>query len=567
LKPTQFHTSLTGSSTRICFLSLVILFNSCDIEDTQKQDKGERVKVVTNQLGLIIKSSDYSKGFVDDSFRLVSPSWVSAYYKTVLFKPIWTDTSGATKKADTVIQVIAGADLLGLSPQFYHFKNLKNLKQKLDLDTLSESARRDPFLLAAFDLLLTDACLSMAKAIHEGQFPLDSIYGKKVVLKDSVFYFSFLNGIIENLPVVESFGNLEPQTDEYSSLKEVLKLFLDTADLSKTFTYLEYPYKDSISFIHSLATRLKEGGWIDKEQNAIDSATLARAILSFQEQNNLYKDGKAGRQVVRYLNRTNKEILHTISINLDRHRLLQHILPDHYIGVNLPGYYLFVKEESTNVLYSKVVVGKASTQTPLLSSYLTDIVTYPKWTIPQGIIAKEILPSLKRDPGYLLRKGYKLLGQEGEPVDPYSVDWNKYSKGIPYRVVQGSGDDNALGVLKFNFNNPFSVFMHDTNQRYLFNNSNRSLSHGCVRVQEWEKLAYYVLERDSLSVLQKPESKYIKSDSLKTWLARKENRVLRIKVRIPIFFIYITAEGRDRQLVLHEDIYSQDRVLRIRYKG
>src|SRR5258705_13343903 len=111
---------------------------------------------------------------------------------------------------------------------------------------------------------------------------------------------------------------------------------------------------------------------------------------------------------------------------------------------------------------------------------------------------KVILPSLKKYHGYLAEKGYSLLDEKNEEVDPYFIDWSKYKTGIPYKVVQGSGDDNALGILKFNFPNKYSVYLHDTNQRYYFSRQFRSLSHGCVRVQEWQKLSQFILNNDSM---------------------------------------------------------------------
>ena len=95
--------------------------------------------------------------------------------------------------------------------------------------------------------------------------------------------------------------------------------------------------------------------------------------------------------------------------------------------------------------------------------------------------------------------------KDGETVDPYSVKWSRYSKGIPYKIVQGSGIDNALGIFKFNFNNKYSVYLHDTNERHLFTRTVRALSHGCVRVQEWQQLAFYILRNDSANA--KPNEK------------------------------------------------------------
>jgi murein L,D-transpeptidase YcbB/YkuD len=188
------------------------------------------------------------------------------------------------------------------------------------------------------------------------------------------------------------------------------------------------------------------------------------------------------------------------------------------------------------------------------------MITYPQWTIPLSIIKKDILPGLKKDPGYTRKKGFSLIGKDGVEVDPYLVDWTKYKEEIPYKVVQGSGDDNALGVMKFNFSNKYAVYLHDTNQRYLFAKKNRALSHGCVRVQNWDSLAYFFLKTDSIAGLNTPPA-----DSLKAWLERKEKHVIPVRKRIPLFIRYFTSEVKDDELVFYEDVYGEDRKVREKY--
>jgi murein L,D-transpeptidase YcbB/YkuD len=209
-------------------------------------------------------------------------------------------------------------------------------------------------------------------------------------------------------------------------------------------------------------------------------------------------------------------------------------------------------------------VGNPKTRTPLLNSTISDIVTYPQWTIPNSIIVKEILPALKKNPGYLARKGYMLLSWDGDVIDPYDIDWSKYSKGIPYKVVQGSGDANALGVLKFNFPNKYSVYLHDTNQRYLFKNESRALSHGCVRVQEWQKLVSYISRLDSLAAIS-TNTNSLPSDSIRVWLDRKERHVIPVKSKLPVYFRYFTASTRNGKLIFYNDIYGEDRLVRETY--
>jgi L,D-transpeptidase YcbB len=158
----------------------------------------------------------------------------------------------------------------------------------------------------------------------------------------------------------------------------------------------------------------------------------------------------------------------------------------------------------------------------------------------------------------------KLVNGKGETVDAYSVNWSKYTKGIPYKVMQNSGDNNALGVFKFNFNNPYAVYLHDTNQRYLFKNASRALSHGCVRVQEWEKLAFYIARNDSMNL--KPEEKLTyNTDSIKNWIAAKERRRMDVKNRIPIYIRYFSCEGKDGKIKFYDDIYGEDKAMREKF--
>jgi murein L,D-transpeptidase YcbB/YkuD len=127
--------------------------------------------------------------------------------------------------------------------------------------------------------------------------------------------------------------------------------------------------------------------------------------------------------------------------------------------------------------------------------------------------------------------------------------------------VQGSGDDNALGVLKFNFPNKYSVYLHDTNQRYLFSNKSRALSHGCVRVQAWDELAKFILRNDSLNA-----TNPVPIDSLKTWLTTKQKKYIPVRRPIPLFIRYFTCDvSSSGKLLFYDDVYGDD--MRIREKS
>jgi murein L,D-transpeptidase YcbB/YkuD len=128
--------------------------------------------------------------------------------------------------------------------------------------------------------------------------------------------------------------------------------------------------------------------------------------------------------------------------------------------------------------------------------------------------------------------------------------------------VQGSSDGNALGIMKFVFDNKYSVYLHDTNQRYLFNSNNRSLSHGCVRVQEWDRLAKFILAADSINAA---GGNFTSTDSLNTWLKMKKKKSIPIQKKLPVYIRYITCEGRNGGIIFYEDVYEEDRWIREKY--
>ncbi|MEO5947955.1 MAG: L,D-transpeptidase family protein [Chitinophagaceae bacterium] len=134
--------------------------------------------------------------------------------------------------------------------------------------------------------------------------------------------------------------------------------------------------------------------------------------------------------------------------------------------------------------------------------------------------------------------------------------------GIPYRAVQGNGDVNSLGIMKFHFDNKYSLYLHDTNQRYLFANTMRSLSHGCVGVQEWQELAFYLFRNDSSMI---GGNNFTRIDSVKAWLARKQKRDIPIKNKMPLFIRNITCEGRNGAILFYDDIYEEDKMIREKY--
>ncbi|HET9056593.1 MAG TPA: L,D-transpeptidase family protein [Chitinophagaceae bacterium] len=547
------------------FFLCIHLFSCKNIPKIKEKDIVKKQEEIDGRKSMHINTITVfalqNKGRVTDSIKITNPSLVESYYKKKGYKSIWSKKENWLSVADSLYNFIENSRLYGLFPSDYNYYGLNLIRNKFSTDTLSV---RDAVLWAKADVLLTDAFFSIVSHLRIGRIERDSVsLNPDSVLAENFFYENLDKALAES-DIKTVVDSLEPRHPFYKELRGSIKSFLDSANLNYAYTWITYPFKDSSFFINTLVKRLREYGAIPDSIVKVDSVLLSSVIKKVQKEKGLRVDGKFGPSLVRMLNNTDEEKFKRIAITLDRYKQLPDTMPPTYVMINLAGFYLKLWDNDTVVFESKIVVGKPETRTPVLNSYISNIITYPQWTIPTSIIVKEILPALKKDTGYLEKKGYMLLNAKNELVDPGSVDWSKYTKGIPYKIVQGSGDDNALGVLKFNFGNKYSVYLHDTNQRYYFARSSRALSHGCVRVEKWQNLAYFILERDTRMLASSDSLTYL-IDSLRTWLSREERHTIIIKNKLPLYIRYFGCDVKNKQIVFFDDIYGEDKELRERY--
>jgi len=549
----------------------VCLLPACNQE--KKQASPQRAIVPTPQqmdkkLPELIK--DYvdaaasNSGFINDSIKLLQPEVANFLYQQKQFAAQWSQQENFTKAADSLFHFINSSMLYGLFPSDYHSKQLNEIRTRILADSAAKSDKKDAVLWAQADVLLTDALVQLIKDVKLGRLPKDSITLRKDSVLTNEFYVTIINRIVQSFTVARVLNELEPGIPAYHLLKQCVKKILEEEEFTD-YTPVPYPITDSIAYWKALQKRLFEEKLLPSPDSLLDSSVITAAIKKYQAAKNLKADGKAGGETIRSLNLTSKEKFIRLAITLDKFKLLPEQMPAKYLWVNIPSYHMQLWENDSIRLTSKICVGKPLTRTPVLNSAVSELVTYPQWTVPQSIIVKEILPALKKDPGYLAKKGFSLLNAKNEQVDPYFVDWSQFSKGIPYKVVQGSGDANALGIMKFNFPNKYAVYLHDTNQRYLFGQGARAFSHGCVRVQEWEKLARYIIRNDSMQARVNGSRSFTSMDSVFTWLKRKEKHVVPLKNRLPVFIRYFTCEAKNGRIVFYDDIYNEDKKLKEKY--
>lgn len=264
---------------------------------------------------------------------------------------------------------------------------------------------------------------------------------------------------------------------------------------------------------------------------------LADAVRRFQSRRGLGADGVVGNGALAELNISAAHRAAQIEANLERWRWIPRQLPGHRIEVNLPTAMLDYYRGGSIPSTMKVAVGAKKHQTPMMSAEITSIVLNPPWNVPLSIVKNEIAPRLGRDPGYLSREGLRVVG--------------RYENGLPM-LQQAPGPRAALGRVKFDSVNDFAVFLHDTPSRSGFNQADRLLSHGCVRLERPLELARLVLEGDPTWT---PER------MAQTVAAGKTVRV-RLPEPIPMYLFYWTAfvDG-DGKVYFWDDIYDWDQRL------
>jgi L,D-transpeptidase YcbB len=264
----------------------------------------------------------------------------------------------------------------------------------------------------------------------------------------------------------------------------------------------------------------------DAERPELFDASLEMAVRAYQERYGLTADGIVGASTLAELNRPAEDRIRKIELNLERWRRVPADLGGRHILVNVAAFRLDAIEDGRSVLDMRVIVGRTESPTPMLSSAVERVVLNPSWYVPRKIASNEIWPKGR---SYLRRNGFEVL-PDG-------------------KLRQRPGPNNSLGQVKFRFPNRFSVYLHDTPSRSLFDRTVRALSHGCVRIERPADLAAWVL-RDA------PEWS---PEAIQAALDSGRERAVELPEPIPIHIGYWTAWVDDQgTLRFAPDVYDQD---------
>ena len=487
--------------------------------------------------------------------RVVMDELVARYYEGQQFSPAWQDPA----KLDELVASIDDLRNDGLDPTDYHLEALQSYR--LDVRMNSPLTLQDR---ADLELLATDAFM----------LGLYHVFVGKV---DPVKLSSQWNFSQRPLPATDeamqrfaarlaageiklAFDSARPAHPWYQRGRDSLREHRAIAAAGGWPTIPDGPtLKPGMSDarVPTLRRRLEltkdlvtPAGAAAPADPALYDAAVEQAVKAFQERHGLTPDGAIGPGTRAALNVPVAERIDQIRVNLERARWTLHEIKGEFVLVDVAGFYVSYFRNDEPVWTSKVVVGRDERETPIFRSKITYVVFNPTWTIPPGILVKDKLPELKRNPGALKRMNIRVLDGSGREVNPHSVNWHQYGPGRlpPYQFVQDPGPNNALGLVKVMFPNPYLVYLHDSPAKSLYDQDQRSFSSGCIRVQKPFELAQLVLNDPQWT-----------QQSIDAVIATKQTRTVNLKQPVPVLILYWTAQPRpDGQVVFRKDIYGRD---------
>jgi murein L,D-transpeptidase YcbB/YkuD len=449
-------------------------------------------------------------------------------------EPIWIENGRFSSKAEAAMARIAAADGDALNPRDF----------KLPAQPSSGEAAE----IARAEAQLTTAALAYARTAWSGRIQ-PSVVSPSITAKPDPFDAAAALATFENAPdIVAALDGFNPQHPQFQALRKLLA----SARADET----DQPERPKIGFgkllkpgeedprVPLLRTRLGLDG---PANDTFYDDVLADAVIAFQKSNKIGASGLINRQTVRALDAGARPRRDTdlIEMNMERWRWMPRDLGARHVFVDIPAFQLHIMQDGQSIYETRVIVGKATNQTPVFSNAIDHIVVNPYWNVPVSIAMKEMRNGSLR--------GFEVVDSRGRKVE--NVDWSLVAA-QKLRIRQPPGERNALGHIKFMFPNSHSVYLHDTPTRTLFQRDARALSHGCVRVDKPLEFADALAGDQGLG-----------GARLKGMIGGKE-RSLGLTTSIPVHLTYFTAwVDENGELRTRKDLYSLDARLHAALRG
>lgn len=472
-------------------------------------------------------------------------------YNELDFDPLWTPE----RVAQLIRMIGIGAPAEGLLARDYHYKVLRQLLAQYQ-------ANADPLIRANLDILATDALIRIGYHQRFGKVnpaSLDpNVNFRRELWPDRDPATAVIDAAQSSEPLIELIQAFFPRAHYYKGMREHLLRHLEMAADGGWPAVTPGPTLrpgDDDARVVEIRRRLAATGDLPvdaDQQSPVYDGVVAAAVSRFQRRHLLDEDGVAGARTFEAMNVPVQARIDQLRLSLERLRWIGQDITDDFVAVNIPEFRVLLVRDREIVWTARAQVGKPYRETPIFRGDIQYLEMNPTWTVPPGILRNDILPKLQQDPNYAVNKNISVIDRDGRKVDPFSVDWSRYSRGVPYTLRQEPGPANALGRIKFIFPNEHFVFLHDTPSRSLFERSERTFSSGCIRVEDPLELAELLL-RDPANWSQA---------DLQAVLDTEETRRVNLRPREPVLILYLTAAlDLDGSVRFAKDVYGRDPAL------
>ncbi|MCF6402079.1 L,D-transpeptidase family protein [Chitinophaga filiformis] len=529
-------------------LLTTVILSSCGEGRRRKKGRDRDTSHYTRQeyIDLKLDSNQVNSFLQSDT---ANAEYIRDFYRQRDFHYAWVGNDGRlTEQAGNFINMMKADADYGLNDSTIISKPLRELYDTLVME--GDRFRRNDKAMPRAELLLTAQFFAYGNKVWSG---LTSDSAKSLewfIPRKKINMQSLLDSMV-NRPA-SAFE--EPVNKQYKLLRNQLKKLavLEKApwDSLKASRKL-YKQGERDSIVAAVKQRLYIlGDLAVADTSQLFTPVLDTAIRNFQDRMGLKRDGAIQPSLLNALNVSPHKRIQQILINMERIRWVPAEPPAEYLLVNIPAFKLYVYDSNKLDWSCNVVVGKPGTNTVIFSNEMKYVVFSPYWNVPPGIMVHEVLPAMKRNAGYLARQNMEVVTGSGSPVNPGSLNWAKYTGGnFPYIIRQKPGGKNALGKVKFLFPNEYNIYLHDTPSKGLFGESKRTFSHGCIRVSEPQRLAEWLLRKDSAWTEQK----------IVAAMNGNKEKFITLKEKVPVYIGYFTAFiDSDGRLNFRDDVYGHD---------
>jgi murein L,D-transpeptidase YcbB/YkuD len=427
--------------------------------------------------------------------------------------------------------------------------------------------------LVTLDIFLTRAYLALSNFIVQSDINWDEVQNKLASLKEEKDVTANWEMVRKKSPsasqlfkairkqnIIRFLESLIPLPKQHQDLIEALNFYQNIGNLPRIKYAKDLQLGDQYAYVTDVKKRLIITGDLYNKNNTSDifDEELKQALYMYKDRFKLVQNALIDKLTVYYLNKPMHLMTQSIITNLDKLKVFPNKFPNEYIRVNIPDFTTDYIQNQRSILNMSTVVGRDVRPTPIFSSSMTYLELNPNWNIPENLVRRDLMVALSEDPNYLVDhnihafKGWTTKNEIKDfTIDKLLPYEDKDAGHIPYRFVQYPGDDNALGRIKFMFPNKYSVYLHDTDNKSLFERRYLVYSSGCMRLEEPFRLLEILKARLSSASIRQ-------IDKYRNTLI---NKVLNFTKKLPVHTTYFTVFKRNGLVYFRKDIYEYDKFI------